>query len=419
MTSSMLESQPVFEARLRSIGLVNNLITRLLDNGITSMGSLAFICPATPGQGDDAALFTVLEPLMGYTADDAMPAAVKSMMRRLWFEANAIALADVRNRVERTEDTQPRKLPLPERESRRARQQAALTGIVIEGHLEPSHSLIDLCYSMREEEILRYIEPATCLCRQQELLGCKKEAFIRLDGNGKLVTVHKDAHLEADLSSEYRVRLALQRRSLALDQIGLLVYGDSELYHDYLYSLMLKDVPDSHMPISMKQILEAEKQIWLHMASVCRAGVSIRPDGTLPMKTALESALRDPIVLSQLTPLPKSFRQASTLPPPPRNQNTEDQRSRSRYRNQYDHQGGKGKKGGKGGKSKGKGTKGAPPLPEGLQGSSRTDANQPICFNYNLAGCPGATPGRRCVKGMHVCCRCFSNSHTYANCDRK
>ena len=195
MTSSMLESQPVFESRLRAVGMAENLIKRLTDNGITSMGSLAFICAATPGQGDDSALFTAIEPVMGYDADNAMPTAVKSMIRRLWFEASAVAMAVVRSRVDRTEDTQPRKLPLPERESRRAKQQAHITGLVIEGQLEPSHSLVDLCFSMREEEILKYIEPALCISRQQELLGAKKEAFLRLDNSGRLISVQKDAQV--------------------------------------------------------------------------------------------------------------------------------------------------------------------------------------------------------------------------------
>ena len=426
MTSSMLESQPVFESRLRTVGLPDNLIQRLTAAGINSMGSLAFICTATPGQGDDSSLFEALDPVMGFDADNMMPAAIKSMMRRMWFEASAAALADVKSRVDRTEDSQPKRLPLPERESRRAKQQAMLSGLVLEGPLEPSHGLVDLFYSMKEEEILRYVEPAVCVSRQQELLGSKKESFMKLDSNGRLVNVQKDVPLETDLSSEYRVRLALQRRSLALDQIGLLTYAESERYHDYLYKLMLKEVPDTHQSVSMKQIMEADKLVWLHMAEQCRSGISVRPDGTLPMSGALSSALSDPIILSQLTPLPKSKSFSQAPSHDNRRQTFDDYRSRSRDKRpfqEYQNSFGKGKKGrGKGkGKAYGKNrySKNSYNLPGGLTGSSKTKNGDPICFNYNLAGCSGATPGRRCEKGVHICCRCFSNEHTYQTCDKK
>ena len=32
-----------------------------------------------------------------------------------------------------------------------------------------------------------------------------------------------------------------------------------------------------------------------------------------------------------------------------------------------------------------------------------TAANEPICFNFNLRGCPNAKPGERCPRGWHVC----------------
>ena len=35
---------------------------------------------------------------------------------------------------------------------------------------------------------------------------------------------------------------------------------------------------------------------------------------------------------------------------------------------------------------------------------TRTKANEPICFNFNLPeGCKAAQPGQRCQQGLHVC----------------
>jgi hypothetical protein len=59
--------------------------------------------------------------------------------------------------------------------------------------------------------------------------------------------------------------------------------------------------------------------------------------------------------------------------------------------------------GGKGGKDStiGRGTS----LPQNLVGkASRTEAGEPICYDYNLEhGCSNAKPGERCSKGWHVC----------------
>ena len=45
-------------------------------------------------------------------------------------------------------------------------------------------------------------------------------------------------------------------------------------------------------------------------------------------------------------------------------------------------------------------------MPRGLIGmDARTDDDEPICFDYNLAGCTRARPGETCHKAKHVCCK--------------
>jgi len=419
----MLDSEPVFTARLHTVGLPKNLSDTLVANGINTMAKLAYLAPVQPGTGDDSKFFEALTPLMGFNdSDNKMPAAIISTMRRIWFEAHATALSEVRSRIEKPDDQQSKKLPLPEREAKRLKQQASLTGIRIQGPLEPAHSVIDALHSMKDDDILRYLDPSQCISREMELKGTKKEAFMKVDQSGKLHQVQRDLLPEADLSTEYRVRQALQRRSLALDQMQLLDYSDSESYHDFLYQLLMKEIPPSHHPISMKQLLEADRQVWLFMAGACRSGISRQASGVLPMQRALADAMMDPVVLSMLQPLPKAKGHDSSNVNVFTNVRKPWQQSSSQYHDQDQTKGKgfKGSKGGKGQKGKGKQSKNRFTMPTGLEGGhSRTSAGSNICFGFNLAGCPDATMGGKCSKGLHICCRCEAKDHSFQNCPKK
>jgi hypothetical protein len=50
-------------------------------------------------------------------------------------------------------------------------------------------------------------------------------------------------------------------------------------------------------------------------------------------------------------------------------------------------------------KGKGKGTH-----KNNLDGKCKqTSSGEPLCFNYNLRGCPNAAAGARCPRGWHLC----------------
>ena len=322
-----------------------------------------------------------------------------------------MAINDVKSRYEKTEDSAPKKLPLPEREHRRAHQQTVLAGIKIEGNLEPSHSLVDAAMNIREEDIIKYICPTICISREQEVKGLKKETLIKADSQGQLRSITQDSAPGADISSEYRLRLALQRRSLALDQMELVPYQKMEDYHNYMYDLLLRPVPSTHKNITVGQLLEADKHIWARVAEYCREGLKVTAAGVYPMESALSRAMLDPITTSLLQPLPSgsSYHAVKEYQGEVRQAPWQDSR--------------KGKAGGKGGKG-GKGKKGGKTqssyqrtigLPEGLQGSSVTKGGQRICFGFNLGTCNA----NNCSKGQHVCCKCFQKGHSFQNCPGK
>jgi hypothetical protein len=414
MSSSMMESKPVFLARCKSVGLSDTSIATLQSKGVHNMALLAFSCGATPGTVDDVIFVQTMEKIFS-TTDLAID--LIAPLRRLYFEAATMAVSEVRNRYDRTEDTLPKKLPLPERETRRRDQQVRLVGVSIEGTLEPAHSLVDAMHQIREEDQVKYIDPATCISREQEVKGLKKEAFVQADSTGHLRQVSRDKLPPADLSTEFRLRTALQRRSLAGDQLGLMDYLFSEKYHTYLFNLLTQSVPDSHHMVTVQQLLSADKHIWAKMAELCREGVTAS-SGDKPMEEALSKALADPITVSILAPLPKGTSKERSF-------------DRSDFRQApYKPNGGKGRgdgknnrfgkgssKSGKGRNGKGKGSDFVPPELKG--GFSKTSKGQRICFGYNLGNCTYARAGGICNKGQHVCAKCFSTEHHFQSCPDK
>ena len=248
---------------------------------------------------------------------------------------------------------------------------------------------------------MRYICPTKCTSRDQEIRGIKKDPQLKSSSDGTIRLVNQEVSMHADLGGEYRVRMALQRRSIALDVVKLATYQTMEGYHDFLFNMLLRDVPETHDRIQLQQLLKADEAVFVKMIELCRGGISQRADGSYPVEVALREAQRDPVVLSCLQPLPKNsgFK-------------------RSVENNQPYHypslaKGGKGKGKGKG-KNSGKTGAGVPKELEGLR--TRTKNGTPICFAANLdQGCTSAKWGQRCSRGLHVCMKCGGHHAATAN----
>ena len=413
MSNGMLDSGAVFAARLKAVGIPQVHIDKLVQDGIDTMAKMAFLVSCQPGLGEDTPFVEAVTNILGFTEASPMSKGLLSALRRVWFESHTVALNEVKQRMEKTDDALPKRLPQPEREVRRANQQLRLSGLLLEGQLECSHALIDLIHGMQEDDTLRYVEPSACTHREAELLGTKKEAMVKLDASGFLKQTVRDGVIVSDASTEYRLRLCLQRRSLAFDQMDLLPYAVQEKYHNYLFDLILKPIPSSHKQVSIEQILLADRQIFIRMSETLRNGISKKADGSYPIALALAEALVDPVVNSMLQPMVKSSQSSSD----------------NRRQAPYIEKKGKGKGFGGGGKglvgSKGSGGKkgGKPPytgMPRDLQGGhAKSPQGKAICFGFNLGGCSRRKTNDGCEKGQHVCCGCFAKEHAYINCPKK
>jgi hypothetical protein len=262
----MLDSEAVFRARLHNAGVSSVHVAGIVGAGCTTLAKLGFCCSAQPGSGDEAPFTNFVVRALSLTSISDISAGELASIRRVWYEAHTVAIAEIRSRLETTDDSAPKKLPVPERSSRLSAQQKKLAGIVISGPLEPSHALIDFVFAMKESEVLKYVDPVKCTSRDQELVGVKKEQGVKVASSGQIVLQEKDQDLATDISTEFRLRNALQRRSLALDQSELLNYDESEAYHNYMFSLLTMDVPSHCQPIDSVQILNADRILWQRMA---------------------------------------------------------------------------------------------------------------------------------------------------------
>ena len=393
-SSSMLDSKLVFVTRLISAGIPTDVVDRLIAGKIDTLGRLAYGSAAQPFTGDDTPFVAMICAKLRQTEDEIRSDGMGDL-RRIWAESHTVAVAEIKHKVEATGESQPRKLPIPERAARLDAQMGRLAGVCINSRLEPSYSLCDAVEQMKQDEQLRYVSPESCNSRESELQGVRKEKF-------------EADETKADVSNEFRARLALQRRSLALDQSELMRYIESESYHNFLYDLILQPVPASHFPISLHQVLQADKFLWGRMSEYCRKGISRRADGSRPMEIAMGKARLDPVVIAMLQPLPKPAG------------------GRGGGQQESDGKGkGKGKEqkrkfesvsdGGKKGKGRGKDKGPFIAMPKALIGmNARTKDNKRICFAYNISGCDG---GSECSKGAHVCCKCLG-SHSQQNCSR-
>ena len=137
--ASFIESQAVLEARLKAVGFSDDVKDKFIAAGITCLSQLAFMSSYSPGANDETPLIDAFkdiltrEPTLGEEAN----------MRRVFNEAYASVTVEMRQNVERVEETTVRKLSQPERHDRYIKQTARLAGVSIKGATEPGDSLVD------------------------------------------------------------------------------------------------------------------------------------------------------------------------------------------------------------------------------------------------------------------------------------
>ena len=394
--SGPIESAAVLKARADYVGIEAAGIQALERCGFTSLAKWAFGSSYVPGAPDDKPFLDLLTRMhANVLPNDGQIAA----FRRLHFEAHALSIADLREQVSRTDESAPRRLLAPERASRHEAQKLRLPHLILLGELEVSNSLMDEVVQMAEDEVLHYIPLESCTRRDQEVVGRKKDAALKLDASGSLRVADPGNQETADLATDWKVRVAFQRRSLSFDQANLINYEIFEKWHVLLYTFINRPSPPGYAQVSLTQALGADRELFKRMAEKTRSGIRQRQDGSRPLQEAFKDAMNDPSVMHALLPLPiqTSTKTATTSPSEHvlstiKTMGKPKSKAKARAK-------GKGRGQNKTGKAV------ADYMSEfSSDAVAKDDAGVNICFNFNKAcGCTYGEPGKRCSRGRHIC----------------
>ena len=385
----------------------------IVDAGFGTMAKLAFACNFSPGATDETPLVTLATTVLG----QAPTASELGTWRRLFFEAYTLSANDLRTRLDRPEDSAPRRLAAPERAHRFDAQVLRLRGLNLENELECSDALIDTACQMYDDNRLAYIPWELCTRKNQEIAGIKKDPTLKFDSGGVVRLVPAETHAQAPLATEMQIKYALQRRGLALDQASLLTFSTHEVWIDKMFFYRSKVQPQFYDQISLVQLYNADQALFVKLCRTTRGGIIPLPDGTRPLDKALKLAIDDTDVMHLLIPFQShgtSRAMASTDNAPgdlgkgSRGKGQGKIKGVQKVSKQKVKGAGKdsrsGSKGDGSPKGKGKGRK-----------ASTNASGERICWPYNGGGCTEATTLNaagipQCSRGLHVCARsgCFA-----------
>lgn len=425
MSSNVIDSKEVFLARLKALNLTD-LAEKFKANGWVTLGKFAFAVSFGPGAMASSEEFHkgVLVPLLADRAD--FNCAEKYDIRRLYFEAHSMMVADMARRVAPDpEPERPRNLPVEERAQRLQVIKDKIKPSKVSGETEPSDNLVDKLSTMQEAGVLRYIAWEDITRRDLEVQGVKKEKYWMEDKDGRFKGFEATKEDPADLSSDLRLERMFRRRAIAFD-MHLMSYEAHEELSTYYLEEMCRDPPSGHSKITIQQVRETDKEIFVRMADLTRVGLPYDPDNgnVYPLDQVLRDVLKEPRIVLMMNNRPLGRQTNDQTSHGEKRKESriaqlEAELRKAKAQNINNSKGGgigaafnkgkgKGQKTGKGAKA-GKNPGGS--MPAELIGLNSTLNGKRICFAYNCnAGCKNnVDKSGGCFKGLHSCARCGGN----------
>lgn len=275
-----------------------------------------------------------------------------------------------------------------------------LRGLLIEGHLEPSHALLDACATMSQLNEIRYLPPEKCTSRTHEVLHCKSPAK-QLDISSETLIIKERKEVpDMSATSTLQVQEAFNRRGIAMVFADIIQHEAYARYMANLFSHLHREPPPGFNSCTVSQLIQADKQVF---QLLLENNVKPKRDdtGVLPLDNAMLEALQSYHVSFALMPLPaKRDQQQTAAKKPPKQQSSPQPmvKVKTQFVKNWGDQ--KSKKG------SGKGYKGKQRVPaviHKLGGVANDPDGNPICFPYNCDGCDEAPDGSKCSRGLHVC----------------
>ena len=378
-----IDSRVAFQNRAAELGIEQDDIEALAEKGINSYITYAYCCTFQPGQTDDTALTNFLGTALGAAPN----AAAATRFRRLFFEAHALSLEDLKSRADRVESSEARILPLAEKMDRIRQQKERLVGLSFTPQSEPSHSLIDRVCQQLEDNVVTYVDLNRYSSRHDEALHSKVDTSLALDNAGGLRLSKKQRLDDVNVTGEHKLRQAFLRRSLAYDLAGIATFSVLDLWTQKLFEKMNEAPLANYRHISVEQAINADKALWVKVSNETRGKLHPKAGADKPFDVAFTKFADHPEVLQHLTPL-----QSHGMSKP---EHTHSFSAAGKGKGSYNAEG-------KGKSSKGKG-KTAPGIAVPDDCEIFVDGKQ-LCKRWQIGRCTAKVkPGKRCMVGYHMC----------------
>ncbi|CAE7324463.1 unnamed protein product [Symbiodinium sp. CCMP2592] len=378
--TSFTESKPAFVKRALEVGLAQPEVDHLVAKHVDTLSKLAFVL-VPPGKVPEDDAVTALLP--AGTSQGAIAG-----LKRLLFEAHTLIVSALKQRVERTDDSLPASLDVAEREDRLTSQKARLGGLTFQAEEEVAHGAYDIVFAMAQKNELVWLAPEKFGTRRAEISSTKNQKELVIDGTGVAVK-EKVQSIQCAINSDLDLVLALRRRALAFDLVGILTFDVANRYHQALVQRLRESPPPDYAKVSLAQVIRADRAAFLKMAETLttlrRSG-----SGVLPLDSMLPNILLDPSVAYHLLPLhagssssgSKADNHTTGTPPPPKRPFAPNPRQPKRPTKRTNFS-----------------------VPKELIGKThQTPKGHRLCWGFNLpCGCQDAKPGGKCAKGLHLC----------------
>ena len=300
----MVDSTALFKSRCLATGLTDASYNALTDKGWGTLGTFAFCASNSPATVTDAVFAEkVVQPILGDRDHADAP-----KLRRLHFEAYTTVSAELKRRVESSEQDAPRKLPPQEISERLEALQKKVNPLKLQNALEPSHSLINHVAQFVEEGRLRYLEWSRCTTRNQEVNNLKEDQFLKVwkpDASGVIKAVDKTSDIRAAISTELEVHNALRRRGVAYDVAQAMSFEKHEELINLFFNEMQREPLEGFQRVTLEQVAAADREVHVRLAEKTRAGLVRDAAGNLPLDGPLDEVMQSSEVRWLLMPMPR------------------------------------------------------------------------------------------------------------------
>eukprot|EP00435_Cladocopium_sp_Y103_P072053 s179_g39.t1 len=391
---ALIDSEAAFEARCEKLS--PGLKDLFKVQAIKTFSALSFAIGTPQSAVSDTDMKAFSDKVYGREATLGEAAIVK----RLHFESNTIVMMDLKSQASVGDSSEPsRKLPFVEKQRRLSAQETRITGLTHRNEQQPSHALIDACFTMVESGALIYLPPSKCGSRDSEVHSdnkAKQKQILTLE-QGTLKSVHQDNLTQVDVGTELKLMFAFQRRGLAFDLVNLVSWDVHTAWTNKLYRALMAEPPTGFASVSLSQLLRADQELFSLLASEFQKPLKAAAvDDKPPLDAEISKLMADPRINVFLTPLPKHEKKSVTEIPV-KNKFEKDGRQQSSTTTPK---------------------RPAAQVPQELVGLHfKTKDGKPLCWHKNLKkGCNNQVKKGRCKFGYHTCMKCLKPGHGAFEC---